>query len=55
MVDEDIVCPLIGLFSGDIAPRYGLRKTALGAIRKHVARSGDVTVIAWTILLFQTP
>ena len=46
---EDIAYSLIGIFSSDIAPRYGLKKTALGQLLENiVARSGDVTVIAWT-------
>ena len=48
-VEEDIAYSLIGIFSSDIAPRYGLGKTALGQLLENiVARSGDVTVIAWT-------
>ena len=48
-VVEDIAYSLIGIFSSDIAPRYGLGKTALGQLLENiVARSGDVTVIAWT-------
>ena len=48
-VEEDIAYSLIGIFSSDIAPRYGLGKTALGQLLENiVARSGDITVIAWT-------
>jgi len=48
-VEEDIAYSLIGLFSSDIVPRYGLGNTALGHLLGNVvARSGDVTVIAWT-------
>ena len=46
---EDIAYSLIGIFSSDIVPRYGLKKIALGQLLESVvARSGDVTVIAWT-------
>ena len=48
-VEEDIAYSLIGIFSSDIAPRYGLGKTAFGQLLENiVTRSGDVTVIAWT-------
>ncbi|KAF8550860.1 TPR-like protein [Imleria badia] len=48
-VEEDIAYSLIGIFSSDIVPRYGLGKTALGHLLESiVARTGDVTVIAWT-------
>ena len=48
-VKEDIAYSLIGIFSSDIVPRYGLGKIALGHLLENiVARSGDVTVIAWT-------
>ena len=48
-VEEDIAYSLIGIFSSDITPRYGLGETALGQLLENiVARSGDVTVIAWT-------
>lgn len=48
-VEEDIAYSLIGIFSSDIIPRYGLGKTALGQLLENiVARTGDVTVIAWT-------
>ncbi|KAF8547519.1 TPR-like protein [Imleria badia] len=47
-VEEDIAYSLIGIFSSDIVPRYGLGKTALGHLLENiVARTGDVTVIAW--------
>jgi hypothetical protein len=47
-VEEDIAYSLIGIFSSDIAPRYGLGKKALGQLLENIiARSGDVTVIAW--------
>jgi hypothetical protein len=47
-VEEDIAYSLIGIFSSDIAPRYGLGKSALGQLLENiVARSGDVTVLAW--------
>lgn len=48
-VEEDIAYSLTGIFSSDIVPRYGLGKTALGHLLENiVARTGDVTVIAWT-------
>ncbi|KAF8555608.1 hypothetical protein OG21DRAFT_1483747 [Imleria badia] len=48
-VEEDIAYSLIGIFSSDIVPRYGLGKTALGHLLENiVARTGDVTVIAWS-------
>ena len=48
-VEEDIAYSLIGIFSSDIAPRYGLGKAALGQLLENIiARTGDVTVIAWT-------
>ena len=48
-VEEDVAYSLIGIFSSDIAPRYGLRETALGQLLENiVARTGDVTVINWT-------
>jgi hypothetical protein len=48
-VEEDIAYSLIGIFSSDITPRYGLGKQALGQLLENIiARSGDVTVIAWT-------
>ena len=48
-VEEDIAYSLIGIFSSNIAPRYGLGSKALGELLENiVARTGDVTVIAWT-------
>ena len=48
-VKEDIAYSLIGIFSSDIMPGYGLRKTTLGHLLENiVARTGDVTVIVWT-------
>ena len=48
-VEEDIAYSLIGIFSSDIAPRYGLGKAALGQLLENiVARTGDITVIDWT-------
>ena len=48
-VEEDIAYSLIGIFSSNIHPQYGLGKTALGELLESiVARTGDVTVIAWT-------
>jgi hypothetical protein len=48
-VEEDIAYSLIGIFSSDIVPRYGLGKPALGQLLENiVARSGDVTVLEWT-------
>ena len=48
-VEEDTAYSLIGIFSSDIAPRYGLGKAALGQLLENiVARTGDVTVINWT-------
>ena len=47
-VEEDIAYSLIGIFSSDIAPRYGVGKIALGQLLENiVARTGDTTVIAW--------
>ena len=47
-VEEDIAYSLIGIFSSDIVPRYGVGKTALGQLLENiVARTGDTTVIAW--------
>ena len=47
-VEEDIAYSLIGIFSSDIVPRYGLGKIALGHLLENiVARTGDTTVIAW--------
>ena len=48
-MEEDAAYSLIGIFSSDIAPRYGLGKIALGHLLENiVARTGDVTVLAWT-------
>ncbi|KAF8550593.1 TPR-like protein [Imleria badia] len=48
-VEEDIAYSLIGIFSSDIVPRYGLGNTVLGHLLEDiVARTGDITVIAWT-------
>jgi len=48
-VEEDVAYSLIGIFSSDIAPRYGMGKDAIGQLLENiVARSGDVTVVAWT-------
>ena len=47
--EEDIAYSLIGIFSSDIAPRYGLGKAALGQLLKDIiTQTGDVTVISWT-------
>ena len=52
-VEEDIAYSLIGIFSSDIAPCYGLGKTAFGQLLENiVARSGSVTVI-WEIIAIQ--
>ena len=52
-VEEDIAYSLIGIFSNDIAPYYGLGKTAFGQLLENiVARSGGVTVI-WEIVAIQ--
>lgn len=46
--EEDEAYSLIGIFQSDIRPRYGERKAALGnLLQEIVARSGDVTVLAW--------
>ncbi|KAF8427619.1 hypothetical protein L210DRAFT_3136356 [Boletus edulis BED1] len=48
-VEEDTAYSLIGIFSSDIVPQYGLGKVALGQLLENiVARTGDVTVISWT-------
>ena len=48
-VEEDTAYSLIGVFSSDIVPRYGLGKTALGYLLENiVSRTGDAAVIAWT-------
>ncbi|KAI9569839.1 hypothetical protein HD554DRAFT_2313201 [Boletus coccyginus] len=49
MVEEDIAYSLIGIFKSDIRPDYGERDAALGHLLEEiVARSGEVTVLAWT-------
>lgn len=46
---EDKAYSLIGIFSSNIVPRYGVGKTAIGHLLEDiVARSGDLSVIAWT-------
>ena len=46
--DEDIAYSLIGIFSSDIVPSYGVGKKALGHLLENiVARTKDITVIAW--------
>ena len=46
---EDEAYSLIGIFSSNIVPRYGVGKTAIGHLLEDiVARSGDLTVIGWT-------
>ena len=48
-VEEDIAYSLLGIFSSDIVPQYGLGKTALGQLLENIVdRTGDVTVISWT-------
>ncbi|KAI9569842.1 hypothetical protein HD554DRAFT_2327801 [Boletus coccyginus] len=48
-VEEDIAYSLIGIFKSDIRPDYGEGDAALGHLLEEVvARSGEVTVIAWT-------
>ena len=48
-VEEDIAYSLLGIFSSDIIPQYGLGKTALGQLLENIIdRTGDVTVISWT-------
>ena len=48
-VEEDIAYSLIGIFSSNIRLQYGLGKTVLGELLESiVARTGDVTVVAWT-------
>lgn len=48
-VEEDIAYSLLGIFSSDIIPQYGLGKTALGQLLENIVdRTGDVTVISWT-------
>ena len=47
-VEEDVAYSLIGIFRSDIRPHYGEGDTALGhLLEETVARSGEVTVIAW--------
>ncbi|KAF8556856.1 hypothetical protein OG21DRAFT_1482768 [Imleria badia] len=47
-VEEDLAYSLIGIFKSDIKPHYGEREAALGhLLQEIVARSGDVTVLAW--------
>ncbi|KAN0084037.1 hypothetical protein V8E55_007541 [Tylopilus felleus] len=47
--EEDVAYSLIGMFKSDIRPDYGERYAALGHLLEEiVARSGDVTVLAWT-------
>ena len=36
-VEEDIAYSLIGIFSSDIAPRYGLGQTALGQLLENTS------------------
>ena len=46
---EDIAYSLLGIFSSDIKPHYGVGKRALGQLLENIVdRTGDVTVIAWT-------
>lgn len=48
-IEEDVAYSLIGIFSSDIRPHYGERDAALGHLLEEiVARSGEVTVLAWT-------
>ena len=48
-VEEDIAYSLLGIFSSDIIPQYGLGRTALGQLLENIVdRTGDVTVISWT-------
>ena len=47
--EEDVAYSLIGMFKSDIRPDYGEGYAALGHLLEEiVARSGDVTVLAWT-------
>ncbi|KIJ62139.1 hypothetical protein HYDPIDRAFT_51583, partial [Hydnomerulius pinastri MD-312] len=47
--EEDVAYALIGIFQSDIRPQYGEREAALGhLLQEIVARSGEVTVLAWT-------
>jgi len=48
-VEEDVAYSLIGIFKSDIRPDYGEGDAALGHLLEEiVARSGEVTVLAWT-------
>ncbi|KAF8554959.1 hypothetical protein OG21DRAFT_967167 [Imleria badia] len=48
-VEEDVAYSLIGIFKSDIRPQYGEGDAALGHLLEEiVARSGEVTVLAWT-------
>ncbi|KAF8549872.1 hypothetical protein OG21DRAFT_1488212 [Imleria badia] len=48
-VEEDVAYSLIGIFKSDIRPHYGEGDVALGHfLEEIVARSGEVTVLAWT-------
>ncbi|KAF8557543.1 hypothetical protein OG21DRAFT_1482210, partial [Imleria badia] len=45
----DVAYSLIGIFKSDIRPHYGEGDAALGHLLEEiVARSGEVTVLAWT-------
>ena len=47
-VEEDVAYSLIGIFKSDIKPYYGEGDAALGHLLEEiVARSGEVTVLAW--------
>ena len=47
--EEDVAYSLIGMFKSDIRPDYGEGYAALGHLLEEiVARSSDVTVLAWT-------
>ena len=48
-IEEDVAYSLIGIFKSDIRPQYGEGDAALGHLLEEiVARSGEVTVLAWT-------
>ncbi|KAI6110945.1 hypothetical protein EV401DRAFT_1990975, partial [Pisolithus croceorrhizus] len=48
-VKEDVAYSLIGIFKSDIRPNYGEGADTLGHLLEEiVARSGDVTVLAWS-------
>ncbi|KAF9228773.1 WD40 repeat-like protein, partial [Gyrodon lividus] len=48
-LEEDIAYCLIGIFDSDLMPKYGEGEAALGRLLQEiVARSGDVTILAWT-------